>query len=89
VIPFFRLTVEERAMMGKQSAPQELFYCFRLDDHVPSDHTLRLIDAVLEFAWVRTALAEYYSRIGRPSIDRELMLRMLLIGYAYGLRFES
>ena len=42
MIPFFRFTTEERAMMGKQSAPEELFYRFRLEDHVPSDHTLRL-----------------------------------------------
>src|SRR5262249_56408295 len=57
-------------------------------DHVPSDHALRLLDATLDFKWIRTALAEYYSHIGRPSIDPELMLRMLLVGYAYGIRSE-
>jgi transposase len=67
-------------MMGKQDAPEELFYRFRLEDHVPADHLLRTLDAVLSFERVRTVLAERYSHTGRPSIDPELMLRMLLIG---------
>jgi transposase len=75
-------------MMGKQSAPEELFYKFRLEDHVPPDHPLRLLDVVLTFDRVRTVLAGHYSHTGRPSIDPELMLRMLLIGYAYGIRSE-
>ena len=75
-------------MMGKQSAQEELFYQFRLEDHVPVDHMLRRIDAVLNFDGVRSALASHYSPTGRPSIDPELMLRMLLIGYAYGIRSE-
>ena len=75
-------------MMGKQSAPEELLYRFQLEDHVPADHPLRALDAVLSFERVRTVLAKYYSRKGRPSIDPELMLRMLLIGYVYGIRSE-
>jgi transposase len=75
-------------MMGRQSAQEDLFYSFRLEDHVPADHMLRRIDAVLNFDRVRSALAERYSPVGRPSIDPELMLRMLLIGYAYGIRSE-
>lgn len=75
-------------MMGQQSAPEELFYRFRLEDHVPGDHLLRQLDAVLNFDRVRGVLAGHYSAIGRPSIDPELMLRMLLIGYAYGIRSE-
>jgi transposase len=71
VIPFFRLTAEERAMMGKQNAPEELFYRFRLEDHVPTNHPLRALDAVVSFDRVRTVLAEYYSYTGRPSIDPE------------------
>ena len=69
-------------MMGRQSAPEELFYQFRLEDHVPGDHPLRQLDAVLRFNRVRTVLAAHYSHTGRPSIDPELMLRMLLVGYA-------
>jgi transposase len=75
-------------MMGKQSAPEEFFYRFRLEDHVPPDHPLRALNAMLNFERARKVLAEYYSRRGRPSIDPELMLRMLLIGYAYGIRSE-
>jgi transposase len=75
-------------MMGRQKAPEKLFYQFRLEDHVPSDHPLRQLDAVLNFDRTRTMLAGHYSRVGRPSIDPELMLRMLLVGYAYGIRSE-
>src|SRR6516225_4295966 len=75
-------------MMGKQSAPAELFDPFQLEEHVPAEHPLRALDAVLNFERVRTVLAKYSSRKGRPSIDPELMLRMLLIGYVYGIRSE-
>ena len=75
-------------MMGKQDAPEELFYRFRLEDHVPLDHPLRALDAVLDFDRVRTVLTDHYSHTGRPSIDPELMLRMLLVGYAFGIRSE-
>ena len=74
--------------MGQQGAQEQLFYSFRLEDHVPGDHLLRQLDAVLNFDGVRSALASHYSTTGRPSIDPVLMLRMLLIGYAYGIRSE-
>lgn len=75
-------------MMGRQVAQGSLFYGFRLDDHVPGDHLLRRIDRLLDFGFVREALADSYSAAGRPSIDPELMLRMLLIGYLFGIRSE-
>ena len=75
-------------MMGRQVAQEELFYEFRLEDHVPDDHLLRQLDALLDFNRVRSVLSARYSPIGRPSVDPELMLRMLLIGYAYGIRTE-
>ena len=75
-------------MMGRQNAPEKLFYQFRLEDYVPFDHPLRQLDAVLKFDRARTVLAGHYSCKGRPSIDPELMLRMLLVGYAYGIRSE-
>ncbi len=75
-------------MMGRQDAQEQLFYSFRLEDHVPGDHLLRQLEAVLKFDKVREELADHYSATGRPSIDPELMLRMLLIGYAYGIRSE-
>jgi len=76
-------------MMGEKSGAQgQLFYQFNLDDVVPADHLLRKIDAVLDLSDLRAQLAPYYSHTGRPSIDPELMLRMLLIGYCYGIRSE-
>jgi transposase len=79
---------EEGAMMGRQNAQEKLFYQFRLEDHVPPDHLLRQLDSVLNFDQARTVLARHYSPLGRPSVDPELMLRMLLVGYAYGIRSE-
>ena len=73
-------------MMGRQVAQGSLFHGFRLDDHVPADHMLRRIDGLLDFGFVRGALADSYSATGRPSIDPELMLRMLLVGYLFGIR---
>lgn len=67
-------------MMGRQDAQEQLFYSFRLEDHVPGDHLLRQLDEVLNFDKVREALVDHYSATCRPSIDPELMLRMLLIG---------
>ena len=75
-------------MMGRLSAQEELFYEFRLDEHVPADHLLRRIDAAVDFGFVHARLAASYSHTGRPSVDPELMLRMLLVGYLYGVRSE-
>jgi transposase len=76
-------------MMGEQLGRQDrLFYVFCLDDRVPGDHLLRRIDAVLELSWLRRELAPYYSHTGCPSLDPELMIRMLLVGYCYSIRSE-
>ena len=74
--------------MGMQTAPAQLFYDCRLDDHVPEDHLLRRIDRFLDLERVRTELKPFYSNIGRPSIDPELMMRMLIVGYCMGIRSE-
>ena len=69
-------------MMGRLNHDQgELFYSFCLEKVVPDDHLVRKIAAFLDLAWVRVELAPYYSSTGRPSIDPELMIRMLIIGY--------
>ena len=74
-------------MMGSNDKPQdELFYAFNLDEIVPQDHLLRDIDRVLDLSDLREHLAPYYSHTGRPSVDPELMIRMLLIGYCGGSR---
>ncbi len=76
-------------MMGQLSSGQErLFYSFNLDDHIPANHLLRSIDQCLDLSELRHYLADFYSPIGRPSIDPELMIRMLIVGYCYGIRSE-
>ena len=76
-------------MMGHQSCGQDrLFYSFNLEDHVPANHLLRGIDRFLDLRDLREHLADYYSHTGRPSIDPELMIRMLIIGYSFGIRSE-
>ena len=76
-------------MMGpKQEAQAALFYEFSLEDHVPQDHLLRSIDRFVDLSDIRQYLAEFYSHTGRPSIDPELLIRMLLVGYCFGIRSE-
>jgi transposase len=75
-------------MMGKQQRTESLFYYFRLDDQIPNDHLLRLIDQHIDFSFVRERLTEFYSATGRPSIDPEVLLRLLLVGYLYGITSE-
>src|SRR5665213_1073267 len=76
-------------MMGRENNDQgPLFYEFRLDEAVPDDHLVRKIDAVLDLSWVYAELAPHYPTLGRPSVDPVLMIRMLIIGYVFGLRSE-
>ena len=78
-------------MMGRQEADQgQLFYLFNLERRIPSDHLLRRINPVVAqiMLEVREKLAAFYSDIGRPSIDPELLIRMLIVGYCYGIRSE-
>ncbi len=76
-------------MMGERAVLQEaLFYSFNLDRHVPMDHLLRSIDRFVDLSGVREYLRPYYSSTGRPSIDPELMIRMLIVGYCFGIRSE-
>jgi transposase len=76
-------------MMGERTLRQDaLFYGFSLEDHVPPDHLVRSIDRFVELSSIRRDLAPYYSSVGRPSVDPELMIRMLLIGYIRGIRSE-
>lgn len=76
-------------MMGRLASSQDqFFYNFCLDDVVPADHLVRRIDAVLDLDWLHDELSSYYSHTGRPSIDPELMIRMLIIGYVFAIRSE-
>jgi transposase len=75
-------------MMGQHCRSESLFYYFRLEDQIPENHLLRLIDRHISFDFVREKLKSSYSDTGRPSIDPELLLRILLIGYLYGVTSE-
>ena len=76
-------------MMGERQLDQgSLFYEFSLERHVPADHLLRAIDRFVDLGDLRARLAPFYSSMGRPSIDPELLIRMLLIGYCHGIRSE-
>src|SRR5262249_12810729 len=78
-------------MMGRQTVDQsQLFYLFNLEEQIPADHLLRRLNPIVTRVLVdlREKLAPFYSDIGRPSIDPELMIRMLIVGYCYGIRFE-
>jgi transposase len=78
-------------MMGRQTGNQsQLFYAFNLEERIPDRHLLRRINPIVTgmLGELRVKLKPFYSEIGRPSIDPELMLRMLIVGYCYGVRFE-
>ena len=76
-------------MMGRLNRDQgQLFYCFNLEEVVPQDHQVRRIAEVLDLSWVRRELTPHYSPLGRPSIDPVLMIRMLIVGYAFAIRSE-
>ena len=76
-------------MMGQAVGQQDrLFYEFNLDERIPTNHLLRRIDAVLDLSWLRPELSPFYSHTGCPSIDPELMIRMLLVGYCHSIRSE-
>ena len=76
-------------MMGEPVGRRgRFFYEFNLEEMVPSDHLLRNIDAVLELSWLRSELAPYYSHTGCPSVDPELLIRMLIVGDCHSIRSE-
>jgi transposase len=78
-------------MMGRQTGDQsQLFYLFNLEVRIPASHLLRRINPIVTrvLAELRDKMVPFYSEIGRPSIDPELMIRMLIVGYCYGIHFE-
>src|ERR671912_2464686 len=76
-------------MMGERAVTQEaLFYGFSVERHVPADHLLRSVDRFVDLSGLREQLRPFYSETGRPSIDPELIIRMLLVGYCLGIRSE-
>jgi transposase len=75
-------------MMGQLPRIESLFYYFRLEDQIPEDHLLRRIDRYVDLSFVRNRLKSHYSSMGRPSIDPEVLLRLLLVGHLYGITSE-
>lgn len=76
-------------MMGERVVMQDrLFYEFRLEEYIPADHLLRAIDRFVDLSDLRRYLASFYSSTGRPSVDPELLIRMLIVGYCFGIRSE-
>jgi transposase len=76
-------------MMGQLNHDQgEFFYSFRLDEAIPDDHPARAIAAVFDLSWVRSELAPFYPKMGRPLVDPVLMIRMLVVGYVFAIRSE-
>jgi len=76
-------------MMGERQVQQDaLFYEFSFERRVPGDHLLRTIDRFVDLDGVLAHLAPFYSETGRPSIDPELLIRMLIVGYCFGIRSE-
>jgi len=81
--------IEGIEMMGRQEVAQApLFYSFNLDTHIPANHLLRGIDRFLDLSELHQHLAPHYSHTGRPSIDPVLLIRMLVVGYCFGIRSE-
>ena len=72
-------------MMSQSQKTEFLFSYFRLDDHIPENHLLLLVDRYVDFSFVRERLKDFYSQLGRPSIDPEVLLRLLLVGYLHGI----
>ena len=76
-------------MMGRQvTGREQLFYTFSMEDHVPEGHLLRGIHHFLDLSSFRQHMEPFYSPVGRPSVDPELMIRMLIVGYCFGIRSE-
>ena len=76
-------------MMGsRQEAQAALFYGFSLEAHIPQDNLLRSIDRFVDLSSIRAHLADFYSHTGRPSIDPELLIGRLIVGYCFGIRSE-
>jgi len=79
---------EEVQLLGEKQRSEPMFYYVRMEDMVPDDHLLRLVDQYIDFGFVKDKVRHLYSHTGRPSIDPEILLRMLLIGYLYGITSE-
>jgi len=75
-------------MLGRKKKDKPLFYYFSVEEMIPEDHILRLINKYVDFSFIRSRVRHLYSYTGRPSIDPEVLIRMLLVGYLYSITSE-
>ena len=88
MIEFGNFTNKEGQLLGEKRRSERIFYYVRMEDLVPESHLLRLIDKHIDFSFIRAKRKDLYSHTGRPSIDPEVLIRMLLVGYLYGITSE-
>jgi hypothetical protein len=78
----------EAMVLGKKVRQEPMFYYLKLDDMIPEDHLLRMVHHYVDFGFIKEKVEDLYSHTGRPSIDPEVLIRMLLVGYLYGITSE-
>jgi transposase len=88
VIDYCNFRCEEVQLLGESQRKEPLFYYVRMDEMIPENHLLRLVDKHIDLGFIRAKVKHLYSHTGRPSVDPEILLRMLLIGYLYGITSE-
>lgn len=78
----------EVVVLGEKKKEEKFFYYLRPEELIPEDHILRLIDRYVDFSFIRTKVEHLYSHTGRPSVDPDVMMRMILVGYLFGITSE-
>ena len=74
-------------MMGKRK-PQMQMLAIDIETLIPENHLLKQITLCIDFGFIYELIAPYYSTIGRKSIDPVSMIKMLLVGFLYGIKSE-
>jgi transposase len=88
MVKYGNFRMKEEPLLGKKPRREPMFYYVRMEEIVPENHLLRLVDRHIDLSFIRHKVKHLYSHTGRPSIDPEVLLRMLLIGYLYGITSE-
>ena len=88
MIEYGNFEMKEEPLLGEKPRSERMFYYVRMEEMVPENHLLRLINKHIDFGFIRDKVKPLYSHTGRPSIDPEVLLRILLVGYLYGITSE-
>lgn len=88
MVKYGNFRMEEEPLLGKKPRREPMFYYVRMEEIVPENHLLRLVDKHIDFSFIHNKVRHLYSHTGRPSVDPEVLLRMPLIGYLYGVTSE-